>query len=335
MASNGNKMNIFDQIDDDLRQQIKYYKLFDDSILFVTNEDRVYGIGDNEYGKLGLSSDVDSSQELVELRDKRIKDFFIGQTFCMALSKDNILYSGGCNHHGQLARGYVSDLLNYHTPCSIRFPDECVGLEIISVSCDQWNAMVVFDNEKVYVWGWNALIKDTMRYLGKDHDTIICSPKNFETDLNVKFVHCYSNRFFIITTDEKVYSWGNNHNNCLGYYQYRISDYFEPKLIEQFNNVNITDIQSSEVDTYFLSSSGDLYYCGQYEDNECNQYTEYPVQILCDDKFIKMECNENNIILSANNIVYELNKNQLIKTAFKTFQEYSVKKHEVTLDVPY
>ncbi len=89
---------------------IKYYHLFvnettdgsKESLLFVTNEDKVYGLGDNYCFKLGSSygNSIDESpQEVKELSGKGVKEFFIGKEYVLALTSDGQLYVILCDRN--------------------------------------------------------------------------------------------------------------------------------------------------------------------------------------------------------------------------------------------
>ena len=77
-------MSEFSKISSDLMSKIKlYHVLFnfeknDFAILFVTTEDKVYGMGFNQQGELGLGHnyEVRGVHEVIALREKMIVQFF-------------------------------------------------------------------------------------------------------------------------------------------------------------------------------------------------------------------------------------------------------------------
>ena len=83
------------------------------SLLFATKDDKVYGFGNNRFGRLGFGHETDVNapqepQELVSMSGKRVKEFFVGMDFVLALTDDINLYSWGWNKYGQLGRGVAS-----------------------------------------------------------------------------------------------------------------------------------------------------------------------------------------------------------------------------------
>ena len=71
--------------------------VFDDergsNMLFVTDDDRVYGLGSNIRGSLGLGQNqyVSEPQEITELRNKKIQNFFNGFEFIVYQSCDQFI----------------------------------------------------------------------------------------------------------------------------------------------------------------------------------------------------------------------------------------------------
>ena len=78
--------DLLNRIENNLVEKLKYLHVFDKlnrSVLFVTNDDKVYSFGANLWGKCGLGHNniVERTQEVIELGGKGIKEFFIGGEF--------------------------------------------------------------------------------------------------------------------------------------------------------------------------------------------------------------------------------------------------------------
>ena len=84
-----------------LKSFIKYFHVFRDTkgynMLFVSNDNNVYGFGNNTNGKCGFghNNNVINPQIIIELCDKNVIKFFGGFEYTMALTIDNVLYSWG------------------------------------------------------------------------------------------------------------------------------------------------------------------------------------------------------------------------------------------------
>ena len=75
----------------------------------VTDDDEVYGFGENILKYLGYNENHDNNSYVLihELCDKSIEQFFGEKDVFFARSQTNI-YSWGVNDHAQLGKGYTS-----------------------------------------------------------------------------------------------------------------------------------------------------------------------------------------------------------------------------------
>ncbi|XP_054161279.1 uncharacterized protein LOC128959356, partial [Oppia nitens] len=237
-------------------------------MIFVIKDDRVYGLGANYWGSLGLGHNqwVSEPQEIIELRHKKIINFINGDEFIVCVSSDNCVYSCGYNKNGQLGQGYED--FEFKKPMIIQINE---NNDLISdVSCGSNHTLVVTqNNNEVYGWGSNDFGQIGSRDTTCD---AINKPEkiNFNNNYCIKFVHCFDNSSFALTSDGQVFSWGENRSNQLGL---NCNDLiiFKPKLIS--NLFGITSIQSGAGISYFSSHhKNEVYFCGQYynENNEIN-----------------------------------------------------------------
>ncbi|XP_054161281.1 uncharacterized protein LOC128959358 [Oppia nitens] len=226
--------------DDWIKRIERFYVFYDDlgvNILFVTkDDDRVYGLGANYWGSLGLGHNlwVSEPQEIIDLRHKKIINFINGDEFIICVSSDNCVYSCGYNRDGQLGQGYED--FEYRKPMIIQINEN--NDLIIDLSCGSNHTLVVTqNNNEVYGWGSNDFGQIGSR------DT---------------------------TCDGQVFSWGQNRSNQLGLNSNDLI-IFRPKLISNLSG--ITSIQSGAGISYFSSDhKNEVYFCGEYynENNEIN-----------------------------------------------------------------
>ena len=151
------EFNIAEKIQKELKNDIKYYHVIATeetsgqikrSLFFVTNDDKVYAMGDNSNGILGLgnTSTVESPEEVIELSGKRIKGFFFGKNFGLGLSSDGNLYSWGRDKFTNFNSTYFSK------PTPIKLFGE-IDIKIKQVCCCDTYVLVLLDNGIVLVWG--------------------------------------------------------------------------------------------------------------------------------------------------------------------------------------
>lgn len=72
------------------------------SVLFLTKQDELFGIGMNLLGVLGLGSNliIDTPQKITQLCKKRVKLIGINEKNGYAVLQTGELYMWGCNYEG-------------------------------------------------------------------------------------------------------------------------------------------------------------------------------------------------------------------------------------------
>ena len=95
--NNIDKFEMSENIPENIKQIVKYFHVFNDytgllnynNILFVTIDDKVFGMGNNYQGVCGLGheSEVKEIELIPELCDKGVKQFFIGRDFVFVSHK--------------------------------------------------------------------------------------------------------------------------------------------------------------------------------------------------------------------------------------------------------
>ncbi|CAG2162909.1 unnamed protein product [Oppiella nova] len=147
--------NSFEAKIDKVIYEIKLFHAFDDkrkyNLIFVTNDDQVYGMGANYWGTLGLGHNQYTTQpELIpELCNQKIRQFVNGMDFILAITENDHVYSWGINDSGQLAFD-SSD--GYFKPKIVTFFE---GLGVLQIACGDSHALALTDRGCVYGWGLN------------------------------------------------------------------------------------------------------------------------------------------------------------------------------------
>ena len=334
------KLDISEKIPEVLKNDIKYYHVFrneetysetEQSLLFVTSDDKVYAMGDNICGKLGLGHNnrVESPEEVIELSGKRIEQFFVGKYCVLGLSSDGNLYSWGLNSKGVMGRT-IRDY-NFFKPGIIDLFSD-INLDIKQVCFGDTYVLVLMNNGKVFMWGQNFYKGFKNNTKQSDNYVKNYSPKELETItiLNIKVTHiaCDKSRFFVLSDDKKVYSWGENDTPFLGH-DITYSHINYPNIITKLSTLKIIDIKCSSLGVYFLSSKGHIYVCGHSPEY---RGPKYPILIETDQKFTQLErINEKTMVcINDKQIVYKLKRKRVIRTEFTSFEEYSVRKRGIT-----
>ena len=305
MTSILNNFEICSEIPQNIKINIKSFYVFTQyGIIFVTKDDKVYGLGLNISGRLGLGHTItiEECTEIKELSKQKIKGIFNGLTFMLALNEGNHIFGWGENDQGQLGRGYKSRLSERLKPQKIDFPSV---EKIIDISCGHCHTLVLLENGLVYGWGWNKYGQ-----LGLNKGEIVNDPQIIEINENqekLKYIYCHWNSSFAITTNGLIFSWGNNRDGILG------QGVNEKKCIpRKVNLVNANKIAGDFTSSYFLTNEGSIYFC--------NKTQNTPKEIRENEKiFTDLEFN---YCCDSQNMFYEMNDGEIdIMGKFQSFTE--------------
>ena len=300
-----NCFTIFQNVHDDLKSVIKSYYVFnafsETNALFVTIDNKVFGLGENENGFCGQGHDqpIKTPHLIPELCDKNVKEFFNGYDFVLCLTKDNHMFSWGRNDHGQLGIGCVKEN-RFYEPQLIEFPH---AVKILQVCCGYGHSLVLTEEGVVYGWGNN-------RYGQMWFDKmVITSPKPLSIDQKVIKIHCSRYESFAITEKGRVYFFG-------------IDNYEQAEEIKLMKNVK--SIVTSNDNIYFSTEEGDIYFCGKVNDESVNSLLR--VLNLKDPTFVS--CSNfifdyfNFIIIISQDEIYELINKNYRKTNYKKAEKH-------------
>ena len=327
MSSVTDQCNLLNEVDDDLKETIKLFFVFsygqNRNILFVTNDDQVFGLGDNEFGVCGVGHNrpVEEQQMILELCEQNVKEFFHGFNFALALTDDSKLFGWGRNNHGQLGTGQVK-IKKIHKPRLIEVDDK----QIDQVCCGNSHILVLTSDGLVYGWGQN----DFGQVGCGEEEKEVVKPTLVEGLPPIKSIHCSYKQSFAVTKDGLVYSWGQNYRFKLGLNVNFKDRIIIPKLIKQLPDVIL--VCTSESNTYFLTNDRKIYYCGQYfHKNTKKAFQKLPVIMRIKAKNLMINSYRyNSSIAFTEDVVYELINDKCIETNHKTVFDYYMDRYETT-----
>ena len=136
-------------------------------------------------------------------------------------------------------------------PQKIDFPSE---EKIIDISCGDSHTLVLLKNGLIYGWGYNFYDQ-----LGLNEKRINNEPKPIEITQNqekFKYIYCYADCSFAITTEGSLFSWGNNRAGLLGQLIREVNC-----IPRKVNLINVQKIGSDFKNIYFLTNEGKIYFC--------------------------------------------------------------------------
>ncbi|CAG2111381.1 unnamed protein product, partial [Medioppia subpectinata] len=215
---------------------IKLFHVFDDyngfNVLFITNDDMVYGMGSNYFGSLGLGHNwaVNTPHIIPELCQQNIQQFICGLDFVLSINDNNCIHGWGRNEGVQLVQ---LPTLEYLKPYIISLPNNPV---IRDISCGYYHSLVVTFDDCVYGWGYNIY---GQLGCGEQHSTQVITPIQIEfidngIEYKIRIVYCCEYSSFAVTTDGQLFSWGRNEGH-LGHNLFK--NVFKPQMVYNLSNV--------------------------------------------------------------------------------------------------
>jgi len=190
----------------------------DVNCIVLTSDNKLYSWGNNAYGQLGDGTNTDSNIPVTVnmsgvLSGKTISIVNCGGTSCLVLTADNKLYSWGDNQYGQLGNGTNTDS---NVPVAVNMTGVLSGKTITKISNGTINSLILTSDNKLYSWGDN-------QYGQLGNGTNIASNVPVTVDMtgvllgkSVSQINCGANYSIVLTSDNKMYSWGGNSSGQLG-----------------------------------------------------------------------------------------------------------------------
>ena len=194
--------SVFRDIPKTLKSDVKCFYKSEDFEFHVTNDNKVYVLGTDKFGKIGLGDarGCNVMTEIIELDDKDIDEFFEGYNCVFARSETNEIFSWGWNEHGQLALGFKS--AKRLKPNKIDF---FTDKNIIQISCGTAYYLALSSNGTVFEWGLNY---EGLVGKGKNKEENVLVPKVIKISMPIKFIDCSDDISFAVDIEGSGYYWG-------------------------------------------------------------------------------------------------------------------------------
>jgi alpha-tubulin suppressor-like RCC1 family protein len=169
---------------------------------------RVYAVGSNDSGQLGLgdSNDRNVFTEVADLKDKNIIAID-ARGHSLALSDEGRVYAAGSNNFGQLGLGDSNDRNTFTEITDLR------DKNITAVAAGFYHSFAVSRDNKVYATGRNS---SSQLGLGDSNDRNVFTEITNLRDKNITAVVTGNRHSFAISNDGKVYAAGLNGYGELG-----------------------------------------------------------------------------------------------------------------------
>lgn len=296
-------------------------------ILFLLNNGDVYGVGNDEYGQLGLGKKKKNGIISKLPFDEPVKQISCGDTHSALLTNDNrIYYTGTLDHPDQLNESLCAkEFAPLELPEDVTPAQIACGYKRIYFVCSEGN-LFGLGNNKDGVLGCNL------------SDRFLASFKKAKFSKKVREIACGKDHTVVLGKDGKVYGIGSDSFGQIGLLRRR--KYSVPSLIPTLEKKQISKIRAGSRHSVFISlAKQSVFVTGKNDQGQlgvghirdCTQPTQvFHYRFAKNASIVDAQCaSTNTFFISSDDKVYGCGKNdwgQLGTGGFlKPFQPSEVK----------
>jgi alpha-tubulin suppressor-like RCC1 family protein len=231
-------------------------------VIAITNENKVYIWGFNNFGQLGdgTCDDCFIPHLLNELKDENLSDVCCGDRHSLALTSNGKVYAWGSNKFGQIGNECEDEY--QLKPIKIEKFEEKT---IVAISCGYYHSLALTENGRVYSWGDNKFKQLGFgNIIASNVPKLIKIKDSNKSKVIVKRIKCGSNYSLMLSSNGDIYASGSNDFgqygiNCLQ------NQSIPTKILTQNQFIDIAAHKDCNI-SVALSVDGIYYiwgYCGQ------------------------------------------------------------------------
>jgi alpha-tubulin suppressor-like RCC1 family protein len=222
----------------------------------------IFAWGNNTFGQLGNGNNVSSDVPVLVDTSGVLRGKLITQVsssidgFSLALSTDGLIYSWGSNSSGQLGNGTN---INSNIPVAVNTSGVLNGKFITQISTGLMFSVALASNATVYTWGVGA---NGQLGNGTNINSNVPVAVNMSGVLagkTITKIAAGENHVLVLSSDGKVYSWGNNSSGQLGNGTNISSNVPVGPVDGLLNGKTIVDIAAGNQFSLALDSNGIVY----------------------------------------------------------------------------
>lgn len=234
----------------------------EEHFVILTNDNKIYGCGKNNYGQLGQPLTIYNKNTLIRITNfNNVKQISCGSYSTVFLTYDNIIYSLGLNNYGQFGSGNNN---NSFTPIPM-LTENFIPQKVI---CGGYHTIIITNDFKLYSCGLNNY---GQLGNGLNINTNIPILMNIENFNNHKPISgsCGYYHTCILDNSGNIYTCGLNDNGQLGLNTYLNVSTLSKLNKSLFDYSNIISIYASKNNTFVINNNKVLYSCGDNQNGEC------------------------------------------------------------------
>ncbi|CAB3359300.1 Hypothetical predicted protein [Cloeon dipterum] len=183
------------------------------AIYAISSIGSVFAWGENSQGQLGLGTRKNTlipTKITKTLVGKKVVQVACGTNHTLALTSDGQVFAFGSNYYGQLG---LSNNIDKSIPAKV--DGSLAGRFVIAIACQRNASLALLDSGEVFAWGWNKNNILALKVPNNDNQNIPLDVLRLEREMFSKIV-CGLYHTLALSTDKKVYAWGNNSNGQIG-----------------------------------------------------------------------------------------------------------------------
>ena len=198
--------------------------------------------------------------------DEEPRHVACGGSFSAVVTSSGKVYTWGMGKEGQL--GYKTVLIEglQHEPMQVT--GELSAVSVMAIACGREHTLVLSFQGDMYSWGSNKYGQ-----LGQNHYHNEMEPRRVEVESNLSFkrIATGDQHSAAISSDGKVYTWGNGEYGNLGHgdppKRANKTDLYQPvpKLVEPLKEVPCKLVSCGATQTSIITVPGRVYVCGSVE----------------------------------------------------------------------
>ncbi|CAB3388394.1 Hypothetical predicted protein [Cloeon dipterum] len=256
---------IFKTLSDELKRNIRLAFVIDNSAIYVTKDDNVFGFGKNEEGFLG-TGDMKSRTvhtKIEQLCGQNIQGLQFSKYTFFAISGSGSVFAWGRNYHGQLGLGTKQRTL---------IPTKIEGIlgtkRVVQVACSSWHTLVLTSDREVVSFGFNHYGQ-----LGLGHSDGQTRAQTLPKKLDfpaagkvVTAIACLDLSSVALLDSGEVFAWGKNEYSILGYRDDDLEERNIPRKVPGLEGIAIRRIVCGKYHALALSNDGKVYSWGWNRD---------------------------------------------------------------------
>jgi len=251
---------------DDSIYTISYYDGCGLFSLYITSDNKLYSVGDNSSGELGINSTTTHYDPQLVASD--VKDVSVGRDlFAFYVTTNNEIYAWGNNQYGELGLGgvYNSDTeTNY-----IAAPKKLnISFTPKMIRCGKSHTLILDTDGNVWSCGANRYGQlgysnsDDGTSFGKKSMVSTLTKIDYFNNKDIVSIACNDYASYCLASDGKLYSFGDNYYGELGINSE--TQHFNDGAINEIQlSKNITSISTYGSSIMLLTEDGEVYGFGR------------------------------------------------------------------------